>query len=39
MLCARCHENEATIHLTTVVDGKEEDTLNLCTTCAPPNWI
>jgi hypothetical protein len=36
MVCEKCHQNEATIHLTTVMDGKEEDTLNLCKNCAPP---
>lgn len=36
MLCARCHQNEATIHFTTVVDGSEEETVHLCKECAPP---
>lgn len=36
MLCAKCHQNEATIHFTTVVDGSEEETLHLCGDCAPP---
>jgi hypothetical protein len=35
MLCARCHKNEATIHFTTVVDGKESDTTHLCKDCGP----
>ena len=36
MLCAKCHQNEATIHFTTVVDGSEEETVHLCRDCAPP---
>jgi|SRR5882724_3854946 len=35
MLCAKCHQNEATIHLSTVV-GAEEETVDLCKDCAPP---
>jgi len=34
MLCAKCHKNEATIHFTTVVDGREEETVHLCKGCA-----
>ncbi len=36
MLCAKCHQNEATIHFATVVDGTEEQTVHLCKDCAPP---
>ena len=36
MLCAKCHQNEATIHFTTVVDGTEEEAVHLCKDCAPP---
>lgn len=36
MLCAKCHQNEATIHFTTVVDGAEEESVHLCEDCAPP---
>ena len=35
-LCAKCHQNEATIHFTTVVDGTEMETVHLCKDCAPP---
>src|SRR5438128_2607494 len=34
-LCAKCHQNEATIHFTTVVDGAEDETVHLCRDCAP----
>ncbi len=33
MLCAKCQKNEATVHLTTVVDGKQEETVHLCKDC------
>src|SRR5262245_58431476 len=36
MLCAKCHQNEATVHFTTVVDGAEEKAVHLCKECAPP---
>jgi hypothetical protein len=36
MRCAKCHQEEATIHLRTVVDGAEEETVPLCPDCAPP---
>ncbi len=36
MLCAKCHQNEATIHFTAVVDGTEEETVHFCKDCAPP---
>jgi len=36
MLCAKCQRKEATIHLTTVVDGTEEETIHLCKECTPP---
>jgi hypothetical protein len=35
MLCAKCHQNEATVHFTTVVDGTDEETVDLCKDCAP----
>jgi hypothetical protein len=35
MLCAKCHQKEATVHFTTVVDGREEEAVHLCTDCAP----
>ena len=35
MLCAKCQKNEATLHLTTVVDGEEEETVHLCADCGP----
>jgi hypothetical protein len=34
MICTKCHQNEATIHLTTVV-GPETETVDLCKDCAP----
>src|SRR5262245_462772 len=39
MLCAKCHQNEATIHFTTVVDGAEQETVHLCKECAPPTGL
>ena len=36
MLCAKCHQKEATIHFRMVVDGAEEETVPLCPDCAPP---
>lgn len=38
MKCECCHEEEATIHLTQVVDGKVKK-LNLCQECALKNGI
>ena len=35
MLCTKCHQKEATVHFTTVVDGTEEETVHLCKDCAP----
>ena len=35
MLCAKCHQNEATVHFKTVVDGTEEEAVHLCKDCAP----
>ena len=35
MLCAKCQKEEATVHLTTVVDGENVETINLCKDCAP----
>jgi hypothetical protein len=39
MLCAKCHQKEATVHFTTVVDGTEEETIHLCKDCAPPTGL
>jgi len=39
MLCAKCHKNEASIHFTTVVDGREDETVHLCKECAPPTGL
>jgi hypothetical protein len=36
MICAKCHQKEATFHITTVVGGAEEETVDLCKDCAPP---
>jgi hypothetical protein len=33
MLCAKCQKNEATLHLTTIVHGRGEETLHLCKDC------
>jgi len=33
-LCSKCHENEATIHVSTV-DGVKEETVHLCSDCSP----
>ena len=38
MICECCHETEATIHLTQVIDG-EVKKLNLCQECAQKNGI
>ena len=38
MKCESCHENEATIHLTQVIDGNVKK-LNLCQECALKNGI
>lgn len=35
MLCFKCQQHEATIHLTTVVDGKTAEAVHLCKNCAP----
>lgn len=39
MLCSKCHQHEATIQFTTVVDGTEVETLDLCKGCAPEAGI
>ena len=39
MLCAKCNQNEAKIHFTTVVDGSEQQTVHLCKDCAPPTGL
>jgi protein-arginine kinase activator protein McsA len=36
MLCAKCHQREATLHFRTVVNGTEEEAVHLCKDCAPP---
>ena len=33
MLCAKCQKNEATVHLTTAVNGEEKGTVHLCADC------
>ena len=38
-LCAKCHQKEATIHFTTVVDGTVEETVHLCKDCAPQTGL
>ena len=35
MLCVKCHQKEATVHITTIVDGSETGQLHLCEDCAP----
>jgi hypothetical protein len=35
-LCAKCHENQATVHITSVTDGKMER-IDLCKSCAAPS--
>lgn len=39
MLCARCQKNEATLHFTIVVEGKEQETVHLCKGCAPATGL
>src|SRR5215510_12322540 len=34
MLCAKCHENEATFHFNVIVNGQEDENLDLCKDCA-----
>ena|ERR1022692_1273257 len=34
-LCAKCHQNVATIHFTAIMDGVQEETVHLCKDCAP----
>lgn len=34
MLCAHCHENDATVHITSVAAGAEMEKIDLCTSCA-----
>lgn len=36
MLCHKCQQKEAQIHLTMIVDGSKEGTVDLCKDCAPP---
>ena len=38
MLCQNCHQNEATVHLTQIVDGKAEK-YHLCEACAAQKGI
>jgi hypothetical protein len=33
MLCAKCQKNEATLHLTTILHGRGEETTHLCKDC------
>ena len=33
MLCAKCQKNEATVHLTTILHGGKEETIQLCKDC------
>src|ERR1041384_4215087 len=35
MICAKCHQNEATVHFTTIVDGAKQEAVHLCKNCAP----
>jgi hypothetical protein len=37
-LCAKCNQNEAAIHMRTVVGGAEVETVHLCKDCAPPGF-
>jgi hypothetical protein len=34
MLCSKCNQNEATVHLTTVAEGTAEESVHLCKDCA-----
>ena len=33
MRCAKCQKNEATLHLTTILYGRGEETIHLCSYC------
>ena len=33
MLCAKCQKNEATLHITTILHGGKEETVQLCKDC------
>jgi hypothetical protein len=33
MLCAKCQKNEATLHLTTILHARGEETIHLCEDC------
>jgi hypothetical protein len=33
MLCARCQEKEASVHLTTILHGRGEETIHVCKDC------
>ena len=35
MRCDKCQKNEATIQFTPVVEGKPQQTINLCKSCVP----
>ena len=39
MLCAKCHQKEATIHFTAVVGGTVVETVHLCKDCAPQTGL
>ena len=38
MLCQNCHKNEATVHLTQIVDGKVAK-FHLCEACAEKKGV
>ena len=38
-LCAKCHQQEATVHFTFVTGGAENETVHLCQDCAPPTGL
>jgi hypothetical protein len=35
MLCAKCHQKEATVHFKINLNGAEQETVHLCKDCAP----
>ena len=37
-LCAKCHQNEATVHFVTVVGGTQDESVHLCPDCAPAGF-
>jgi CTP synthase (UTP-ammonia lyase) len=38
MHCAICHQKEATVHITTIVDGAQSEPTHLCVDCAATEW-